>query len=1115
MLNINTGSDLHQLADSLADEFNTQLRQNPLSPEWFVVQNHGMAHWLSLYMAEREGIAANLEFKFPAELFWHLLRVMEPDIPENLPSERLPMSWSIFQILTNDTDSSLAELHRYASHPEPQKQEMRRWKLSGRIGDVFDQYLTYRPQMLLAWENGNLSTGRNDEKWQASLWRKLVSHWQGGENSGSGNHRAVLQKQLLRAIDEKNLSGEQLPQRLSIFGVSEMPPAYLKVFLKLSKCTDVHFYKVDISGHSGSSDHSSAESAGPSLHRPTTNSSTGSNPLLESMGQAGREFGQLIDEALTKDHAISANWERLKAWPEKHGAKPGDVTPPPKGNASFFSTLKSDLVSGAKTDTARADRSVHVHSCHSPRREVEVLYDQLLDLLNEDHSLNPSDILVLSPQMETYAPEIEAVFGSAEDNMPEIPYHLSEADGSENAVDLGFRKLLHIADSRFKITDVLDLLDCKPVRLAFLFTIDDISTLERWMEDTRIRWGIDDEHKGSLGLPESGRFTWQSGLHRMVSGYAMEPEDDRLFSGIYPYDEIQQSEQGELLGRFSNFLHLLFECHDEIRKPKRPQEWRELLNEWASAFFTKEEPFGKPLQWLRDGINAMGDQSAGARFTGQVSFRIICTILEDGLDAKRTGGGRSGAGVTFGSMVAMRNIPAKVIGLIGMDDGVFPRTKTGVAFDLITKNPTKGDRSPGKDDRQLFLEALMAAGEQIYFSYVGQSNQKEIDFPPSVILREFIDYLVSQYGVDEKELIQHHRLHLFSPYYFNKNLNDTLFSYSNKSCTVAQQLSQPAAGDAAFVTGSLPEPDLSYKNVSVGELIAFFQHPARYMLQQRMGIQLYTDKVLDEDREMFSLDALGKYTMGQELLDRFLGGESLEKYQKAARAQNLLPDGWPGQQAFDRQKQEVREFGALIQQELAQQKLEPIDVNEEVGEFNIAGRLDPIYKNEQLLYRFGSMRAKDVIELWIRHLAFQIAKPAGHPGRSRLCARDKKKTLVAFRLPAISNAEEILSNLLKVYWTGLQENTYFFPNSSFAYAQHKLQKGKDEAGALRAAEREWVDTYRGYPKEGDDPYNIRLKGNSNPMENSQMNNLFIKKSMFFWKPFFHLLNEENTINRGL
>lgn len=1069
MLHINTSSDLHQLANSLIDEFNTRPLQNPLSPEWFVVQNHGMAQWLSLYMAEREGIAANLEFKFPAELFWHLLRVMEPDIPENLPSERLPMTWAIFQVLKNDTDPSLGKLHRYACHADPRKQEMRRWKLSARIGDVFDQYLTYRPQMLLGWENEQLKTGRNAEKWQAALWRKLVAHWQGNE-SGSRNHRAVLQNRLIRALDDKKIPTDRLPSRLSIFGVPEMPPAYLNVFLKLSKCTDVCFYTVDLSG-------------------------APDNPLLLSLGQAGRDFKHLMKEVLNGDPNITAHTNRLEARTEN-------------GHPGFFSTVKSDLVSGAITDSVSADRSVQVHSCHSPRREVEVLYDQLLYLLDQDQSLAPSDILVLTPQMEVYAPEIEAIFGTVEESLPEIPYHLSEAGVAGNAVDLAFRKLLHIADSRFKVTDVLDLLGCKPVRRAFSFTVEDISTLERWIGENRIRWGIDGVHKKNLGLPKSNHFTWQSGLHRMVSGYAMEPNGDRLFNGIQPYNEIQQPEQGELLGRFSHFVHMLFECHDQSRKPKRPEEWCVLLNEWSSRFFAKEESFARQLQWLRDVINAAGGRAADARFNEQISFRIIRTILEDSLDSGQTGGGRPGAGVTFSSMVAMHNIPARVICLIGMNDGAFPRAKSGVEFDLIAKNPQKGDRSPGKDDRQLFLETLMAAGEKIYFSYMGQSSRKDVDFPPSVVLREFIDYLTSRYEIREDEIIQDHRLHSFSPYYFNQNLSNWLFSYSSDNRAVAQRLAESAAGESAFLMGRLPEPDVPYKNVSVGELIAFFQHPARYMLQQRLGIYLQDETVLDEDEEMFDLDALDKYSMGQELLDRFLGSESTEGYQKAARAQNRLPDGWPGRQAFERQEREAREFGALIQRELEQEKLEPVKINVSIDEFHLAGRLDRIYEKEQLLYRFGQIRAKDVIELWIRHLAFQIGKPKDHPGASRLCARDKKKTLAVFRLPSISNARDILGDLLALYWSGLQENILFFPNSSYAYTHELLNKDKDEEGAMRAAEKEWVDTYRGYPKEGDDPYNIRLMGSINPMEHNKMKNLFKKRSISFWEPFFDILNKQ-------
>jgi len=727
--------------------------------------------------------------------------------------------------------------------------------------------------------------------------------------------------------------------------------------------------------------------------------------------------------------------------------------------------------------------------------------------MDVDETLNPSDILVLCPQMETYAPEIDAIFGAVEQGMPQIPYHLSDSKKSSEPVNLSFTKLLEIVDSRFKVTDMLDFLDFKPIRDAFSLSMDDVNTLERWIGDNRIRWGIDAEHKGSLGLPESSSYTWQAGLHRMMAGYAMAPQEDSLFNTIYPYEHIQHSDHATLLGRFSLLLHHLFSCHEQVKTRRSPAEWSRLFNDWSSIFFPEGATFFREVQWLQQMINALEEQAGQTEFNSPVSFSVIRNYATDAIEQKGTGGGRTGQGVTFSAMVQMRGIPAKIVCMIGMDDGVFPHSKNGVEFDLITKNPRKGDRVPGRDDRQLFLENIMAAKERIYFSYVGQSNKKEIEFPLSVILRELIDYLVDEYKIEESNFIQKHRLHVFSPAYFIKNKESGLFSYSERNRNVAQQLLEAKYNESAFLRNPLPEPDESFKSLSIHDLISFCQHPARYFLQHRLGIFMREDEVLDENREAFTLDSLEKYHIGQQLLQRYLQDKPLESFENVAVAQDRLPENWPGHQAFEQQSRKVKTFGARIQEAVNQTPIDTVEVDVKMGDFSIVGRLDSIFEQEQLLYRFGKMRPKDCIELWFKHLLFQLAKPANHPGKSRLITFEKDQSIKQCPLPPIPDSRSMLIELLNLYWTGMQHCIYFFPETSYAYAEAIIQKNKGRDDGIDAAQTKWNNEWS-YINEGKDPYNNRLAGDINFLQKSDMVSKFIESSILFWKPFFDIQNKE-------
>lgn len=954
MLSYCRGDDLSKLADRLLDVFEQNPPSNPLAPEIFVVQNHGMARWLSLYFAEERGVAANLKFEFPAERIWSLIRVLEPDVPETLPSDRKPMAWAILQILRDDEDPKLEVLRQYAKEDDPVRQEMRRWKLAGRIADVFDQYLTYRPDMMISWQKSSYKPQSASEQWQAVLWEKLTAQWKELALTGYP-HRAMLQQKVIEAIDKNEIELEDLPQRVTVFGVSAMPPIYLEILVKLSKLVDVNFYAL------------------------TPGTKTLSS-IYESLGQTGREYHELL-EKYVDENDINPQREVLNQNPA--------VREP-----SLLHTFQAELM-GMETgqDKAAWDPSIQVHSCHSARREVEVLYYQLVALFDQDETLNPSDVLVLAPDLETYAPEIEAIFGTIEDGLPEIPFHLADRfSGQSNPVDNAMAKLLELAESRFKVTDVLDLLDSDPIQTKFEFSEDNLKTLERWIEDTHIRWGIDEDSKAALNLPKSKSFTWKSGLDRMILGYAMKPENDLLFNGVYPYEEVEQSEDALLAGRFFNLIESLFGFHKETKTPHSLEGWAKLINRWIGRFLPEKEYF-TDLQRLRDLIADLANQQEISGFSDEVPFRIIRSYLQEELEQNKKGGGRSGRGVTFGSLVQMRNIPAKIICMLGMNDGSFPRSKIPITFDLMNRNPKPGDRSHSQEDRQIFLETLLAAKERIYFSYIGQSNRQDTTFPPSVILRELIDYLTEQYGIEEEEILTKHPLQAFSTKYFKEGSKKSLFSYSTKHKVIAENLQTQVPEVAVFLKAPLPDPDSEFQKLTIGELVRFFQHPAKYLLQNRFGIYLNRDRILDEDREPFLLEGLTGYQLGQELLERFLNNESLEQYKQVVRATGMLPEGWTGEQAFSQKKSEVQDFGSNLQNILQQEKLAVFEVDLEIGDFRITSKLDQVYSREQVFYRFGSMRPKDLIELWIKHLAFQEVKPDSHSGISRLFTKGRNEKM--------------------------------------------------------------------------------------------------------------------------
>ena len=434
-----------------------------------------------------------------------------------------------------------------------------------------------------------------------------------------------------------------------------------------------------------------------------------------------------------------------------------------------------------------------------------------------------------------------------------------------------------------------------------------------------------------------------------------------------------------------------------------------------------------------------------------------------------------------------------------MNEGTFPRSKIPVEFDLMNLEPEPGDPVRSEEDRYLFLENLISARSHIYFSYVGQSNRQDTEFPPSVVLREFLDYLEEYYGLESEDLVTKHRLQAFSPAYFK---DGGLFSYSKTQLNISRQLLDGGAEYPQFISARLPVPDKEWKNLSVGDLIGFFQHPTKYLLQARLGINLYEDDVLSEDREPFALYGLDKYIVGQELLDNFIKGKPVAPYEQILIARDMLPEGWSGKQAFDQRTDEVEEFGTKLTS-ILQQQLEDCEADITIDDFHLVGKLSNIYEQAQIYYRFGRMQPKYLIDLWIKHLVFQIVKPVGHKGISRLFTRDKNEPFAEYRLSPVENPRPILKQLLQMYWEGLQRCIYFFPQSSYAFAEVVCYKDGEPRSGLNKAESKWIREYGYWPGEREDPCNKVMLGSKNPLQMDR----FRQTSRAFWAPFFEVLNK--------
>ena len=1063
---------LEPLAEALADILQKPLR-SPLHAEIIVVQSKGMEHWISLQLARHHGICANIQFPFPNRFVDEIHeRIAGKTLLQSLfEPERL--RWRIMRLLPGLIRRP--EFAPLRSYLEGDATGLRRFQLAEKIADTLDQYLVFRPDLIHGWEQGE------GVDWQAELWRTLV------RECPDEPHRAKRIQSLLTSLSSHEVVSD-LPERVCVFGIAALPRRHLDVMTAVARLVPVHLFLVNpCREYWGDivSDRDIARTAAreaPGLDVSDLHLDKG-NTLLASTGAMGRDFLERIQEIPTVEHALFVD--------------PLEV--------SLLHAVQSDILflrerglDGARSHVEPSDTSIRLHSCHSPLREVEVLRDHLLAMFEQDPGLLPGEILVTAPDIETYAPYVRAVFDASAAENDRIPYSITDRSVRQESelVDT-FLALLDLGKDRFALSRVLTVLESPPVMRRFDFSEADLSILRTWLSDSGIRWGLDGEDRARRDLPPFEENTWSAGVHRLLLGYAMAGRGERLFAGILPYDHVEAGD-ADLLEKLVEFTSCLFELLPPLDHPKTPHVWSSTLEELLDRFFSPGEDAGQEALVLRRAFGelAQSGRGPGEDFDEPLQLDVIRWFLSQSMERRGSGFGFMTGGVTFCSLLPMRSIPFRVICCLGMNNDAYPRTQPRPEFDLMARRPRPGDRSRRSDDRYLFLETLLSARSRLHLSYVGQSQQDNSRTPPSVLVSELLDTIEQGYCVPNQDtrewIVTHHPLQPFSPAYFREE--GPLFSYVRENRDAASALVSPSRPPRSFFQRGLSPPGTQWRVVELGDLARFYRNPEAFLLTQRLGIRLHEEKGLPSDHESFDIEGLDRYHLGRELVQRRLRGEAIdEEAFERIRSSGMLPHGTVGRSRFQELALEAEAFVAEIAPFVREKAASPLEVHLDLHGFRVTGRLEDLYADGLVFQRFASIKPKDRLNAWLRHLVLCCMKPTSPPyPKTVLMGLDARKASrgghAAFRYTAPTEPSKRLLELLEFYWEGLILPLLFLPASSWAYAESILKKGLAPEAALGQARRHWDGNERN-PGESTDPYMELCFRNRDPLGEKRFQDL--------------------------
>ena len=1054
---LHAGNDLTHLAESLRNVI-AELKRGPLKRIQVVVPTPETGRWLELWLAERDGICANIDLILPQKFIHSLMDSLLGHFENGEKFTKNAMSWWLWARLRDLPDNPMYLPLRGYLDNDPDGRAT--FALARQLATLFDRYMVYRPELM----SGKMSPSTH--AWQWGLWQACVSE-SGGKNP-SGRHFELIK----RLQDEVVKLDSELP--VLFFGHDTLAPSYMETLRALARHKEVRIFAWQPTREIWddllpvrdqlSAAHKSGV-VGAALHFDRGQS------LLVGCGKIGRDYFKLLRG---EENDIAGDGDHF--WEPESGT----------ALASLQRAVLSAVPTGNREKVSLADKSVQIHSCHNPIREVEVLHDFLLECFEEVPELTSRDVLVLAPDIELYAPLIHAVF-ETEDAKGEHSRRIRVAVADRSAKHLSpllgnILSLLKRRDWMLPVSEVMALLEMPAVRRRFDLDEEEVVRLRVWCERAGVAWGWDASHRKRLGLPAEAQNTWRWALDRLLLGSMMAVEPCRLIDGMAPAADVR-GDTIRAVGKLESLVATLHEFSLGLSEERTLSAWSHWLSQMLDRLLKPDRDETEELRPIQIGIGRLSEWERLVGVLGQmpVPAEVVYAYLES-VTGPRAGGNYLGGPVTCCSLKPMRNVPAKVICLLGMNDGDFPRRDSPLPFDWMMEQPRDGDRTARDEDRYLFLQSVMAARERFFVSYIGHSESDERERAPSVLVSELMEALDETVECDgddvSKSVIRRHRLHPFSLDYFKGDKR--LFSYSKTQAAAGGIFQKSRKQSVPFVIEPLPRIESSA--VSLIELLHFWSHPCKAFIEKRLEMKLRVREDRSDDDEPFSLDNLDEYKIREMLLKAELDPAQLANLRGAGatnwlHAEGRLPLGATGAAIVSDLQLSVREFIGRLPPEYPGERFAfecvfpTVKLHGELkrllpsGLFFVAAKKEP--------------NAKDLIKAWVEHLV--LCATATEHGRNCVTTYYALEKTVQFE--PVTNAMEELESLLKVREDGMCAPLVFFTRSSKAFVK-AMNKGSTQMQAMDAARNKWMpveSAFSGKP-ESEDPYNTLCFRHADPLE---------------------------------
>jgi exodeoxyribonuclease V gamma subunit len=1053
------------LVRRLADLLET-VPADPFTPDVVAVPSRGVERWIAQSLSTSlgagsggaDGVCANVVFPSPGRLVRDALAAACDVEPDEDPWAQQRLVWSLVEVIDSCAHEDWCRtLGRHLGLLDGGVDEGRRTAVAQKLAGLYTAYAAERPSMLLDWRagrdcDGYAGTLAADLVWQAELWRRLRAR------IGRDSTAERLEPGCRTIVDDPGVV--DLPERFSVFGPTRLTTEQLTVIDALAARREVHLWLPHPSDglwRHLAEDERPAETVARRREDPTAE--TPHHPLVRSLARDAREMQLRLGA-----HIGSRTDEHLEVPPV-----PGTLL------GALQRDLHADRAPSRAHEVADDDTSIQVHACHGRHRQVEVLREVLLGLLADDPALELRDVIVMCPDVEAYAPLVSAAFGvdatdddTADDQVEPHPGHrltfrLADRSLRQTNPVLGVvARLLDLADSRLTASEVLDLVAMRPVRRRFRLDEDALERVGDWVRRAGVRWGLDGQARAPYGLAGVSQNTWRHGLDRILLGVAMDEEGLRTVGEAFPLDDVDSTEV-DLAGRLAELLDRLDAAIEVLNTEQPLDDWVAALTDAVDAFTDVAPPDAWQVSQAKATLAAAAATANGADVRTPLKLSDVRALLGDRLAGRPTRANFRTGHLTVCTMVPMRSVPHRVVCLLGLDDGVFPRSTRIDGDDVLARDPRVGERDQRSEDRQLFLDAILAAEEHLVVLYTGADERTGTERPPAVPLGELLDVLdrtatTTDGSAVRDRVLVHHPLQPFDARNFADGLlhRDGPFSFDKASHAGSLALRGGQSDQPPFLDAPLPAPEAT-EAVALESVTRLLEHPVRGFLRERLDVRTADEKDEPSDAMPVSPDSLELWQVGNRMLRAGLARLSREDAQKVERLRGELPPGRLGGTVLEPITEDVTEL-LRKSMHLRAAGAETFDISLDLPSgVRLEGTVPGVHGGRLVRIEYSRLSAKHRIRAWTQLLALSAQFPDRDAMACTVGRGDKSVPVLGSFLRPVGGEEALvqLDRLVAVYRLGLTRPLPVPPKTACAYAD-KRRTGSSPENAAKLAGREWL-----------------------------------------------------------